>query len=76
MRRTNSDYFGYCAAHHIPDVTDLVIVELDADDTPYVFPILPLSVQQIYPFSHTGETFSFLTYVPSGTKIKSRTLSF
>ncbi|KAF7762099.1 hypothetical protein Agabi119p4_8692 [Agaricus bisporus var. burnettii] len=34
MRRTNSDYFGFCSAHHIPDVTDLVIVELDSDDTP------------------------------------------
>ncbi|KAF9452137.1 hypothetical protein P691DRAFT_661721 [Macrolepiota fuliginosa MF-IS2] len=34
MRRTNSDYFGFCSGHHIPDVTDLVIVELDSDDTP------------------------------------------
>ncbi|GLB39637.1 putative capsular associated protein [Lyophyllum shimeji] len=34
MRRTNSGYFGYCSAHHIPDVTDLVIIELDSDDTP------------------------------------------
>ncbi|KAG6825912.1 hypothetical protein H0H92_001882 [Tricholoma furcatifolium] len=32
MRRTNSGYFGYCSAHHIPDVTDLVIIELDSDD--------------------------------------------
>ncbi|KXN83806.1 hypothetical protein AN958_01042 [Leucoagaricus sp. SymC.cos] len=34
MRRTNSDYYGFCSAHHIPDVTDLVIIELDSDDTP------------------------------------------
>ncbi|KAF8879831.1 hypothetical protein BD779DRAFT_1446669 [Infundibulicybe gibba] len=34
MRRTNSGYFGYCSAHHIPDVTDLVIIELDTEDTP------------------------------------------
>ncbi|EIN14668.1 hypothetical protein PUNSTDRAFT_96689 [Punctularia strigosozonata HHB-11173 SS5] len=32
MRRINSAYFGFCAAHHIPDITDLVIVELDSDD--------------------------------------------
>ncbi|KAF8064958.1 Cap64 protein [Lyophyllum atratum] len=34
MRRTNSGYFGFCSAHHIPDVTDLVIIELDTEDTP------------------------------------------
>ncbi|KAL0945866.1 hypothetical protein HGRIS_012150 [Hohenbuehelia grisea] len=34
MRRTNSAYFGFCSAQHIPDVTDLVIIELDVDDTP------------------------------------------
>lgn len=34
MRRTNSAYFGFCNMHHIPDVTDMVILELDADDTP------------------------------------------
>ncbi|KAI0943672.1 hypothetical protein AcW1_002773 [Taiwanofungus camphoratus] len=33
MRRTNSAYFAFCNAHHIPDVADLVIVELDVDDT-------------------------------------------
>lgn len=32
MRKTNSAYFAYCSAHHIPDDTDLVILELDADD--------------------------------------------
>ncbi|OCH90489.1 hypothetical protein OBBRIDRAFT_730676 [Obba rivulosa] len=32
MRRTNSAYFSFCNAHHIPDITDLVIVELDVDD--------------------------------------------
>ncbi|KZT00724.1 uncharacterized protein LAESUDRAFT_665546 [Laetiporus sulphureus 93-53] len=32
MRRTNSAYFAFCHAHHIPDVTDLVIVELDVAD--------------------------------------------
>lgn len=32
MRRINSAYFGYCSSHHIPDITDLVIIELDADD--------------------------------------------
>ena len=32
MRRTNSAYFSFCNAHHVPDVTDLVIVELDVDD--------------------------------------------
>ncbi|KAJ8523328.1 hypothetical protein ONZ45_g165 [Pleurotus djamor] len=34
IRRTNSHYFGYCHGQHIPDVTDLVIIELDTDDTP------------------------------------------
>ncbi|KAK2463361.1 hypothetical protein APHAL10511_004672 [Amanita phalloides] len=33
MRRTDSRYFGFCSAHHMPDHTDLVIVELDTDDT-------------------------------------------
>ncbi|KAG6819962.1 hypothetical protein H0H93_007042 [Arthromyces matolae] len=33
MRRTNSGYFGFCSAHHIPDITDIVIIELDSDDT-------------------------------------------
>lgn len=36
MRRTNSGYFGYCHSHHLPDATDLVIVELATDDAPYV----------------------------------------
>ncbi|KIY69272.1 Cap64 protein [Cylindrobasidium torrendii FP15055 ss-10] len=34
MRRTNSAYYGYCSTHHIPDMTDLVIIELDSDDSP------------------------------------------
>jgi hypothetical protein len=34
LRRTNSAYFGFCNAHHIPDVTDLIIIELDVDDSP------------------------------------------
>lgn len=33
VRRTNSAYFGYCNAHHIPDFTDLVILEFDAVDS-------------------------------------------
>ncbi|RPD61605.1 hypothetical protein L226DRAFT_545258 [Lentinus tigrinus ALCF2SS1-7] len=32
MRRTSASYFGFCNAHHIPDITDMVIVELDVDD--------------------------------------------
>ncbi|EIW53319.1 uncharacterized protein TRAVEDRAFT_31521 [Trametes versicolor FP-101664 SS1] len=32
MRRTSSSYFSFCNAHHIPDITDLVIIELDVDD--------------------------------------------
>ncbi|KAJ6463977.1 hypothetical protein C8R45DRAFT_1024810 [Mycena sanguinolenta] len=32
MRRTNSEYFAFCSTHHIPDSTDLVIIELDVDD--------------------------------------------
>lgn len=32
MRRTNSGYFGFCSAHHVPENTDLVIVEFDVDD--------------------------------------------
>ncbi|KAF8901539.1 hypothetical protein CPB85DRAFT_1417603 [Mucidula mucida] len=34
MRRSNSAYYGYCSMHHVPDMTDLVIVELDSDDDP------------------------------------------
>ncbi|KAI0826172.1 hypothetical protein BC629DRAFT_1587013 [Irpex lacteus] len=33
MRKTTSAYFSFCNAHHVPDVTDLVIVELDAEDS-------------------------------------------
>ena len=36
MRRTNSDYYSFCSSHHIPDVTDLIIIELDTDDNEYV----------------------------------------
>ena len=36
IRRTNSAYLGYCHKHHLPDVTDLVILELDVDDRKYV----------------------------------------
>ena len=32
MRKTDSGYFGYCNSHHLPDITDLVIVELDTED--------------------------------------------
>ncbi|KIY42963.1 CAP64-like protein [Fistulina hepatica ATCC 64428] len=33
MRRVTSDYYGFCAVHHVPDLTDIVIVELDSDDS-------------------------------------------
>jgi len=36
IRTTNSEYFAFCSAHHLPDYTDLVIVELDSDDKPHV----------------------------------------
>ncbi|KZV75674.1 hypothetical protein PENSPDRAFT_571055 [Peniophora sp. CONT] len=32
LRKTNSEYFAFCAGHHLPDYTDLVIIELDTDD--------------------------------------------
>ena len=32
MMRTNSGYFGFCSSHHIPEETDLVILEFDVDD--------------------------------------------
>lgn len=32
MRRTDSGYFGFCSAHHVPEDTDLVILEFDVDD--------------------------------------------
>ncbi|WVO17870.1 hypothetical protein L204_105568 [Cryptococcus depauperatus] len=31
-RRTDSAYFAYCSMHHLPDQTDLVILEFDASD--------------------------------------------
>jgi len=37
MRRTNAGYFGFCNSHHLPDVTDLVIIELDTEDPPCVY---------------------------------------
>ena len=36
LRRTNSGYFGYCNSHHLPDQTDLVIIELNTEDEPFV----------------------------------------
>jgi hypothetical protein len=36
IRKTNSEYFAFCSAHHLPDYTDLVIIELDSDDKPHV----------------------------------------
>ena len=35
LRRMNSGYFGCCNSHHLPDQTDLVIIELDTEDEPY-----------------------------------------
>ncbi|KAG8918460.1 cap64-like protein [Tulasnella sp. 418] len=32
MRKTDSAYFSFCHGHHLPDQTDLVILEFDADD--------------------------------------------
>ncbi len=31
-RRTDSAYFAYCSMHHLPDQTDMVILEFDASD--------------------------------------------
>ncbi|ORX34281.1 capsular associated protein [Kockovaella imperatae] len=31
-RRTDSAYFAYCSMHHLPDHTDLIILEFDASD--------------------------------------------
>lgn len=36
IRRASSEYFSFCSAHHLPDFTDLVILELDTDDKAYV----------------------------------------
>ncbi|KAF8335284.1 hypothetical protein F5887DRAFT_989331 [Amanita rubescens] len=33
MRRTDSRYFSFCSAHHLPDHSDLIIVELDTEDS-------------------------------------------
>lgn len=37
-RRTDSSYFSFCNGHHLPDQTDLVILEFDTDDQKYVSP--------------------------------------
>ncbi len=31
-RGTDSAYFAYCSMHHLPDQTDMVILEFDASD--------------------------------------------
>jgi hypothetical protein len=31
-RKTDSAYFAYCSGHHLPDQTDLVILEFDSSD--------------------------------------------
>ena len=52
LRRTNSGYFGYCNSHHLPDQTDLVIIELDTEDEPYVsFVSLPFLSYHPFLFS-------------------------
>ena len=32
VRKADSSYFGYCSMHHLPDQTDLIILEFDASD--------------------------------------------
>ncbi|KAJ1301270.1 hypothetical protein OPQ81_003677 [Rhizoctonia solani] len=32
LRRTDSSYFAFCSAHHLPDRTDLVILDFDSSD--------------------------------------------
>lgn len=32
VRRSDSAYFSYCSMHHLPDETDLIILEFDASD--------------------------------------------
>jgi hypothetical protein len=32
MRQTDSRYFDFCIANHLPDHTDLIVLELDSDD--------------------------------------------
>lgn len=32
MRKTDSSYYAYCHGHHIPDQTDLVILDFDSED--------------------------------------------
>lgn len=44
MRRTNSDYYSFCSSHHIPDVTDLIIIELDTDDDGWVLLCFPYAL--------------------------------
>jgi hypothetical protein len=31
-KRTDSAYYAYCSSHHLPDKTDLVILEFDTAD--------------------------------------------
>ncbi|KAI0267349.1 hypothetical protein BC834DRAFT_822480 [Gloeopeniophorella convolvens] len=47
IRRTNSEYFSFCSAHHLPDYTDLVIIELDSDDKPATLDNFELLVRSI-----------------------------
>ena len=49
LRRMNLGYFGYCNSHHLPDQTDLIIIELDTEDEPYASCL----------FLHTTCFFSF-----------------
>jgi hypothetical protein len=32
VKRTDSAYYAYCSRHHLPDQTDLVILEFDTSD--------------------------------------------
>lgn len=32
VKKTDSAYYAYCSSHHMPDKTDLVILEFDAAD--------------------------------------------
>jgi hypothetical protein len=45
VKKTDSAYYAYCNSHHMPDKTDLVILEFDAADPKYV--LSPFNAQKL-----------------------------
>jgi hypothetical protein len=65
LRLSSSKYFAFCNMHHLPDATDLVVLELDVDDSGYNTPpdalfFLFLLMHAVYRDAETSTYFELL----------------